>query len=103
MPAAIGHPILRLTPVSAVYTVKGANVKSVLESLGKSQADLTRACGFASETRVCRIVKSEAFSLSSDAARKLVAGLRQLGAVVEGLVPGIDAEAPVAAPAGGVA
>lgn len=86
-------PTLVLTPRSCVYEISGPALRTVLTDLGKTQSDLTRACGYASEGRVCRIVKSRAFRLSSAAAQKIVEAVRSLGGEVEGLVPGIDAPA----------
>ena len=80
---------LAVRAISATYAIHGPDLERVL-----SQAELSRACGYSSQTRVCRIVAADRFLMSSAALRRLVKGLRAIGADVSGLVPGIDEEVP---------
>ena len=92
-------PTLALVPLSCVYELSGPGLKAVLAALGKSQADLTRACGWVSEGRVCRLVGAPTSRLSSKSAGRLIGGIRALGGDVSGLVPGVDVRKPAGVPA----
>lgn len=81
-----GVPTIPLVAIGTQYNLRGADIKATIDALGKTQTDLSTACGYKSKSRICYLANRAETEVSSDTADTIARGIRKLGGDVAGLV-----------------
>ena len=86
MPATTTASTLKVKPVETVYEVRGRDLLRAINASGMTQASVSKACGYTSGARICRMVKSQKTRIGGDALQRIVRVLQRNGVRTDGLV-----------------
>jgi transcriptional regulator with XRE-family HTH domain len=76
--------ILKVEEIDRVYNLSGPQLKKTLDSIGMTQSELARRCGYASAARVCHLVKKRKTRISEKPLGRILKVLEKEGANIEG-------------------
>ena len=79
-------PDLRVKPVETVYEVRGADLRRAISAANMTQAEISKACGYTSGARICRMVKATKTRIGGNALHTILRVLKRRGVSVQGLV-----------------
>ena len=75
---------LTVKELDRTYEINGTHLKKTLDSIGMTQAELARRCGYSGASRVCHIVKGGKTRISGKFLGKMLKVLEQSGANIKG-------------------
>jgi hypothetical protein len=84
MAAATQSNTLKVKELDRTYEINGLHLKRTLDSIGMTQAELARRCGYSGASRVCHIVKGGKTRIGGEYLGRMLTVLKNEGANIEG-------------------
>ena len=75
---------MKVREIDRVYEISGIKLKQALDSIGMTQAELARRCGYASPARICHLVKGGKTRISGKPLKRILKVLHGEGVSING-------------------